>query len=282
MASDPPKINWSAADGHGYMMASKHLSSSRLNLQFYLWKQALGFNIHPSIVPSLNPTSVIADVATGTASWLIDVSRSFPDVRLDGFDLTLDQTPHEKWLPKNITLRNWNIFEDPPTECIEKYNFVHVRLLVVVIEEATTGLVLRNLLKLLKPGGYLQWDEMDIANMSVKRADPTISSPSLDELREMCWSEGKYDWTLKLPKFMKQEGFLEVKMESSDDPDELIRAFGDQHLFTMEEFARSLARVGKKEAAEKFYGVIEGAYEEGKGGAALCIPRIVCLGRKPE
>jgi len=282
MTTEPPKIDWNAADGHGYMMASKYLSSSRLNLQFYLWKQALGFNIHPSIASSLSPTSTIADVATGTASWLIDISSSFPEAQLDGFDLTLDQTPHQNWLPKNITLRNWNIFEDPPEEVVGKYDFVHVRLLVVVIKEATTSLVLKNLLKLLKPGGYLQWDEMDIANMSVKRADPAISSPALDELREMCWSNGKYDWTLKLPEFMKEEGFLDVQVESYDDPKELIRAFGDQHLFTMEELARSLMRVGEKEAAEKFYGVVEGGYEEVVRGAALCIPRIVCVGRKPE
>ena len=38
---------------------------NRLNLQHFLWKQQLGYNLHP-LIPTDNPELKIADVATGT------------------------------------------------------------------------------------------------------------------------------------------------------------------------------------------------------------------------
>jgi hypothetical protein len=62
----------------------------------------------------------------------------------------------------------------------------------------------------------------------------------------------------------------------------MVRAFSEQRLPTTEEFAASLARVGKMDAAETFRKLIDEASQESTKGAALCIPRIVCLGRKPH
>ena len=265
------------AEGQGYMLDRSHAAACRLNLQFYLWKDAIGFNIHPSI-----PTPdkcLIADVAAGTAAWLLDVARTLPNATLDGFDNDLSQAPHQKWLPPNVTMRHWDIFEDVPEDCVAKYDFIHVRLLVMVIEGHPES-VIRKLLKMLKPGGYLQWDELDCVNMRVKKVDPELQAPSLDQLREMSYANGRYNWTLQLPKFMTDQGFLDVKMELFDDNPELIRAFNEQHLLTMEEFAFRLTKIGQKEAAAKFYDLIRDGYQESITGAALCIPRIVCVGRK--
>jgi len=217
------KSDFSLTDSHGYTFERSHLEAFRLNLQFYLWKDALKFNIHPSI-PAFN-SSAIADVATGTAIWLIDVARSLPSAQLDGFDIAVTQAPHQKWLPSNIAIRHWNIFEDVPDDLIGKYDIVHVRLLVLVIDNADPRAVMRNLFKLLKPGGYLQWDELDIVNMTVKKASPSIQSPALDQLCQMSRGEGRFDWTLQLAMVMTEVGFEDAKLEHFGDGNELIRAF---------------------------------------------------------
>jgi len=280
MAEEPSKADFSLADGHGYAMNSKHLSACRLNLQFYLWKDALGFDIHPSIPPYL-PS--IADVAAGTGAWLIDLSRILPkSTRLDGFDNDLDQAPHATWLPRNVKIRHWDIFSELPDDLVGKYDYVHVRLLVLVLESGDPGPILKKLWRMLKPGGYLQWDELDCVNMCVKKVRPEVEAPALEKLLEMSRSNGRHDWTFKLPEFMEKEGFLEVEMENFGDEDRMVRAFNEQHLLTMEEFAASLVKLGKQEAAEEFYRVIGESYQESTRGAALCIPRIVCVGRKPE
>lgn len=133
---------------------------------------------------------------------------------------------------------------------------------------------------MLKPGGYLQWDELDCVNMHVKTIDPSVEAPALEQLRKMSWANGRYDWTLDLPKFMAEEGFQEVRIEHFGDRDELVRSFNEQHLLTMEEFGLSLMRMRNEAAAETFFEVIRKAYRESIEGSALCIPRIVCVGRK--
>ena len=275
--------DWSLIDGHGYILDRdrSHAAAARLNLQFYLWKDALKFNIHPSILPSLPKKASIAEVASGTGMWLIDVSRELPEAQLDGFDLNLRQVPHEKWLPSNVRVRHWNILEDPPNDLVGKYDYVHTRLLVLVVEQKDPRPIIRNLHKILKPGGYIQWDELDTVNMSVKKVNPNLQAPALEQLREWSYADGRHDWTVQLPTFFTEEGFRDAKGDHIGDSPELIRAFNEQHLLTAEEFAEGLVKLGKPEAASKYFRLVQEAYSESIAGAALCVPRIICTAQKP-
>nr|URT29631.1 AmpA [Beauveria felina] len=267
--------DWSLVNGHG------HAAAGRLNLQFYLWKDALKFNIHPTILPSLSKTAVIADVASGSGIWLIDVSRQLPEAQLDGLDYDLNQAPHQGWLPKNVKTRFLDLLADIPDDLVGKYDYIHTRLLVLVVESQNPRPIIRNLYKLLKPGGYLQWDELDTVNATVKKVDPKLQAPALDQLLDWSCAEGRHDWTVKLPQFLADEGFHDTTIDFYGDGPELARAFNDQHLLTVEEFAEGLAKLGKTEAAAKYFQLLEDAYGESIAGAALCVPRIVCVARKP-
>ncbi|RAL17553.1 2EXR domain-containing protein [Aspergillus homomorphus CBS 101889] len=112
----------------------------------------------------------------------------------------------------------------------------HVRLLVLVLSGVGPKPVLRHLFQLVKPGGYLQWDELDCVNM-----------------------------------------FVETKLDYYDEPPELIRAFNDQHLLTMEEFAARLAGQGRLEAAAQFLQLIQTGYREllTPGTPSECMPSTV-------
>lgn len=104
---------------------------------------------------------------------------------------------------------------------------------------------------MLKPGGYLQWDELDCVNLCVKKVDPAVKTPALDQLREISYSNGQYDWVLTIPGMMAETGFQGASIDFIRDPDELIRAFNEQHLLTMEFLVWSVARSGEKETASK-------------------------------
>ncbi|APA10311.1 hypothetical protein SS1G_07231 [Sclerotinia sclerotiorum 1980 UF-70] len=276
--SESSKVDWSLADGHGYVLGDRsHIAACRLNLQYYLWKEALQFVVHPSI--QLSNESVVADVATGTGAWLLDVARDFPQAQLHGFDNDVRQAPHKSWLPSNVSVRHWDIFTDLPDDMVGKYDYVHVRLLVLVLNGNPQSFI-QKLLTMLKPGGYLQWDELDCVNMHVKKSNPELQTPALEQIREMSWANGRHDWTVKLPDFLQEAGFQDVKMQYFGDEDRLTRAFNEQHLLTMDEFASSLVKMGKVDAANKFYELIQQGYQESTVGAALCIPRIVCVAKK--
>ncbi|KAK5994070.1 N-methyltransferase tcpN-like protein [Cladobotryum mycophilum] len=275
--------DWGLTNGKGYILNRDrgHAAACRLNLQFYLWKDALKFNIHPSILPTLPVQASIVDVAAGSGIWLVDVSRQLPDARLDGLDYDLRQAPHANFLPPSVKMSRWNVFDDVPEDLVGKYDYVHTRLLLLVVESQDPRPVLRNLLKLLKPGGYLQWDELDTVHTAVQKADPSVQAPALEGLAEWSMAAGRHDWTVRLADFATEVGFQGAKSDFFGDGPEIARAFTEQHLLTAEEFANGLARLGKLEAAEKYYRLVEQGYEECAAGAALCVPRLVCVAQKP-
>ena len=97
------------------------LSANRLNLQHYLWKQSLGFLVHPRALPKIdNPR--IADLGTGTGIWLLDLSESLPtSAQLDGFDVDLSQAPPTEWLPQNVSLRKLDILQELPEDLVGQF-----------------------------------------------------------------------------------------------------------------------------------------------------------------
>ena len=264
---------------HGYLLNRGHIGSCRLNLQYYLWKSALGFSLHPSI--SVSPQTTLADVATGTGLWLLEMAQLYPETQMNGFDIDLSMAPDHHWLPANVKFSYWNIFEEPPDHLIGQYDVVHVRLLVLVVTD-DAGSVLRNLLKLLKPGGVLQWDDIDYASMHVKYTDRFRSAPALEQIREMNWAGGKYDWLLGLPRLLQDAGFEKATLHQFGDPDHLVRPCCDQNLMTMEEFVLGLRKAGKIQEAVDFQRLICEAYQESICGAALCVTRFVCVAYKPN
>ena len=158
---------------------------------------------------------------------------------------------------------------------------MHVRLLVLVIPNGKPQSVLRRLFQLLKPGGYLQWEDLDCVDMHVKRIDSSVPAPALDQIRDMCYAGGRYNWVLDLSQSIVEVGFEVLGFYHYGDDGDLVRAFNEQHLLTMEEFALNLIRIGKKEEAAKFFELIGDGYQESIEGAGLCIPRVVCVAAKP-
>ncbi len=260
------------------MLDRGYSAACRLNYQFYLWKESLQFNVHPSIpIPKHN--ACIADIGTGTAIWLLDLARELPAAHLDGFDISLAQVPPKQWLPKNVKLRTWNALDEVPNDLAGQHDIVHARLLAIAVDNSDPRPLLHNLIKILKPGGYLQWDELDFSNAHVKTADGSLQSPALEELRKTIYSQGRQDWTVQLAEIAGDEGLLDAKLYRYGDRIELARFNSEQYLLVMDEFATRLATINKEEAS-KLYRILQDAYKESSQGAALSMPKVVCVARK--
>ncbi|PQE18182.1 UMTA methyltransferase family protein [Rutstroemia sp. NJR-2017a BBW] len=276
MTNPPPKTDWSLSSGHGYILqrTASHLSSCRLNLQHYLWKDTLQFSIHPSISPNLPPHPLIADLATGTS-----ISRASFPMHNSTVSITISS---RSWLPENVDIQYWDVFDEVPDEMVGKYDFVHVRLLILVLgNKSQVHSLAQKIMKMLKSGGCIQWDELDAVDMSITKATPETQAPALEQLREKSWAGRRYDWTVEIPNVLREEGFEDVGGKVYGDEMGLVRAFNEQHLWTMDEFARRLMGLGMREAAETFWGLVEEGEWETVRGAGLCIPRIVSTERKP-
>lgn len=121
----------------------------RLNLQFYLWQEAIGFNLHPT-VPVETKDWKVAEVATGTGLWLCELAKNAPSsAHFDGFDISTDQFPHPDSLPRNVALYQLDARSSPPEALCGKYDVVHVRLLFSVIDGNDPTNILSHCIKLL-------------------------------------------------------------------------------------------------------------------------------------
>ena len=262
------------------MLDRSSSAACRLNYQSYLWRTQLGFYLHPSI-PSLKDGARIADVATGTGAWMLGLAREkTAQVRMDGMDINLAQAPPKQWLPPNINLRAWDIFEDVPEDLVGQFDIVHVRLVLLVVKNKNAACVLENLRRLLKPGGYLQWDELNYFQHRIIAVSPSVRTGAFEELHEFLHGNGKFEWTLTLDKLMMQNGFEDAVMHQYEDSLDNARAVNDLLMATMEEVAAGLARSKREEKANWLRELIRRVNRESLEGAAILVPRIVSVGRK--
>ncbi|KAI9367299.1 hypothetical protein BJX61DRAFT_317454 [Aspergillus egyptiacus] len=124
--------------------------------------------LHPAIPKHLER---VADIATGNGTWLFDLIKSRkedPTTNADktayhGFDISPALFP--KHQPANLTFSLHDFYKPFPQDYIGKYDFVHIRHLSVAIPIKGSGLAtaINNITSLLKPCGYIQWEEYNYA-----------------------------------------------------------------------------------------------------------------------
>lgn len=259
-----------------YVLARDFKSASRLNHEHYLWHETLGYDLHPTIHLALPPSPQIADVACGTGIWLRRTARLVPQARLTGYDISLEQCPPAEWLPRNMRLETWDVFDAPREDMRGAFDVVHVRLLFVVVRDEDPRPVIRSLMRLLRPGGWLQWDEIDVASSFVLRASRGAETPVMDGLVGAL--RGKGGWVGDLMMLMRECGLEEGKMWAVEEKEELARAFFDNHLAKDEEMAAR--NLGGGEEGKNVKERIDTMYEESKAGVVICTPKIVYTARK--
>ncbi|PWY80780.1 hypothetical protein BO94DRAFT_520716 [Aspergillus sclerotioniger CBS 115572] len=197
-----------------YVFGRDEVESKRLDLQHKLLvKVSANTLIHPTI-PTEN-IHAIADIATGTGIWLEDVSQflnlTTPHIQryYHGFDISSEQFPTSN--PESIHLSIHDLTVPFPTEHHNRYDLVHVRLLVAALEESEYRVAITNIYDILKPGGHLQWEELDSETYLTKDNNPVI-----EELYR-CFdygfrAEGKcFSASAKVYEESKMVGFVDVE-----------------------------------------------------------------------
>lgn len=131
-----------------YVLRRNYAASARLNLQHYQHKQCLSYLLHPSI--PMREGIRIADVATGTGVWLLDLATSSPaNCTFEGWDISDAQFPHKSSLPDNVKFGTFDVTAGVPEELVGRYDVVHVGLLALVIKDGNPGPWVENLGKML-------------------------------------------------------------------------------------------------------------------------------------
>jgi SAM-dependent methyltransferase len=141
-----------------YQLPKDTTDLNRLDFQHFILRQALTGNYVAPI--SLVADSNVLDVGTGTGRWSIEMAQAFPQTRVYGVDLEESraisgQTPST---PLNYSFQSGNILQGLPFQ-ENTFDFVHQRLLVTGIPFARWPEVIRELLRVTRPGGYIEMVE---------------------------------------------------------------------------------------------------------------------------
>ena len=85
--------------------------------------------------------------------WIGELTRELPHARIDGFDISDEQYPPEKWYGPNVALSKLDIFKPLPEELKGKYDVVHLRFFMAVAVDDNVQIVIRNLKDMLSKYG---------------------------------------------------------------------------------------------------------------------------------
>ncbi|EDP52230.1 hypothetical protein KXW98_001633 [Aspergillus fumigatus] len=271
-ASDPYRLNRNIA------------ASTRLSLQHYIWKENMGYLLHPSIDVS-RPDLAIADVGTGTAIWILDLLRQLPNAKFHGFDISSEQYPAPGFLHPNVSLSKLDILGEIPEEYREKFDVVHARLLVQVVNQAGSDPVpvIRNMMKLLKPGGYLQWEEPndDASKRPIVKADPANSSENAEKLLQRLDARFRAatpaSWSVALAETFKEQGLQNVVREEFSTDTYLLLLDQTNYLGLFGELISKLDGDLKEELTQLHANTVA----EARKGLSWKVRRFAFLGQKP-
>jgi len=281
----------SSASVTEYWATRDFRTSARLHLQHWQWNYQLGYAIHP-LIPKDHPDLSIADVAAGNGAWLIEISRQVPSsARLQGFDITAVHFPAKEWLPDNMSMHILDAFTpDLPADLVGAFDVVHIRTISSVVKDNNVQPLITNLVKMLKPGGYLQWDEYDTSALTTRSPNASISNPASKEfvtlMAYMINAANLFtDWLHDLPNIFGGNNLDVVAQEKFEPRKELLKVWTDDLLMVWEEVPAQLPKestvgVGGGLTREKYLELLGRVISETEKGVSISMNGLVTVGKK--
>jgi len=170
---------------------------------------------------------------------------------MSGFDISSAHFPATDNLPDNITLGTLDSFIDTiPEAMIGKFDIVHVRAFAAVVKNDNPGPLITNALKMLKPGGYFQWDEIDSDSLRAVPPNLSISAISTQDMLDTAVLSSKnamnlnYQWCSNLGSILRHYGLDVIADTRMEVKKELRKPTTDSILMAFEHIAKIAVRDG--------------------------------------
>ena len=237
----------------------------------------------------------ILDFATGNGVWALDLasrlSSSMRKVQITCLDISEEQAPPPMIVPGNVTFGTHDVFDDVPEEYLGKFDLVHVRLMQVILFKPGAGnIVARNLARMIKPGGWMQWQETGTLTWSDVVTDGTGGmrvtgecSPEMQVVQKYLGLDERTKWLNELDQVKAEQGGLVDTM--------LLKPEMKKHLLPTATQLVQWAREKSKEATsklfpdddkrEKYLKAYDEAEQRVAAGTLYLASSLMAIGRKP-
>lgn len=274
-------------------------TSARLHIQHFLVQNTIDFLLEPTIERYLAASSSqqlrVADLGCGNGAWLTELHTHFAknsiSASLEGFDKNPTLFPHAAYLPASVSLKQLDILAKPlPAELIGAYDVVHIRAFGSATRSCDPVLTLA--LELLKPGGFLQWDEIRGDRFIVESPSPQVSKASCDRIAQVLQgglqAQGiQHDWVDALDKHLVQFGFENVRLLAQDNRKQDYKGWTENYLMVWEELASLFPTKAEAPNAplsrEEWTALFENGVKETEQGVMVHQGRVLtAVGQKPR
>ena len=177
-----------------------------------------------------------------TGLWLRDLAPALhPTHSLVGTDIMTSYFPAPQ--PPNTLLTYQSITAPWPTDMHNSFDLVHQRLALPGCGEFPWRSAIRNLIGLVKPGGFIQLLEAD-------HSHPGVAGPAMEQafklIKELLGTKAEY--APKLRQWLQEEGLLDVDEQILDVP--IGKANGNEELGQKGAMSMSLATAGMAQFAK--------------------------------
>jgi ubiquinone/menaquinone biosynthesis C-methylase UbiE len=195
-----------------YILPKDAEEGNRLDVQHYLFKLAAG-GLYRAPLHTIMPHNIL-DVACGTGAWAREMALKFPQAQVIGFDLDASLPERAAEVlgpggqsPQNFRFQVADALQPFPFD-VGMFDFVHARLISPFVPIARWPDVVREMVRVLRPGGIIELVDHQTA--------PHTPSPAynrfLAAVGKLCEQRGVYAGVGEaLTEYLQQAGVQHIQ-----------------------------------------------------------------------
>ncbi|KAI8089394.1 S-adenosyl-L-methionine-dependent methyltransferase [Halteromyces radiatus] len=141
-----------------YVLPNDDEECDRLHQQHWLFRYLFQSNFEVPLHDQLQKGITVLDVGCGPGTWVFEMAEDYPHTQFHGIDIA--PVFPEGIKPPNVTFALGNVAERLPFPD-DHFDYIHQRILIFGLTRPQWDLAIQESLRVLKPGGWLEFIEVD-------------------------------------------------------------------------------------------------------------------------